>query len=213
MCSLTLAFIFWEMSTDLRVPIHNSLPTSTVTLEHVETRLVLDRCREWLFDENHENGLNLNSLRDALRQLQIPAPLSTSLRFLYLDYANYLNDVFLFDHVLDLHNVFVAVYNLIVRELPKEMRETAQNSYEARTFLDGVDLDNIVELVELLKNALSNRVQIAFRDAERWGLILDVRGGGFNRLLNAADVPLKCGLGLLWRVLRGDTDLRPAERR
>lgn len=200
-----------EMSSDLRIPIVGKLELSSLSIRHIETRLVLDHCRKWLFDEDHENGLSLKALQDALRNLQLPTPLSTSVRFLFLDYANCLGDVFLFDHVMDLHDVLVAVYDLLVRRLTKNMTEGVKSAYEARTFLDGADLDNIVEMVELLRSALSNRIQMGFREAERWGITLDIRGGGFNRLLNAADVPLKCGLGLLWRVIKGDSRLKPSD--
>ncbi len=200
-----------EMCSELRIPITDKVELNLPGSRHIETRLVLDYCRKWLFGEDHENGLCLKSLQDALRKLQLPAPLSTSIRFLFLDYANCLADVFLFDHVVDLHDMFVAVYDLIVRRLTKNMDDRVRSAYEARTFLDGADLDDIVELIELLRSALSHRAQIAFREATRWGITLDVRGGGFNRLLNAADVPLKCGLGLLWRVVKGDTRLKPSD--
>jgi len=196
-----------EMSTDLRVPLIAKVPLSSSRPGHIDTRLVLDSIKKGLFNEDHERGFSLRRLRSALTELQIPTPLSTTITFLFLDYANCLSDGFLFDHTLDLHDVFTAVYGLIARRLPEKMREQVKSAYDARTFIDAADLDHLVELIDLLKNALSNRVQVAFREAERWGITLDVRGGSFNRLLNAADVPLKCGLGLLWRVVRGDTDL------
>lgn len=196
-----------EMSTDMRIPLLKGVELSSPQEGHVETRLVLDRIKTWLLDEDHEKGFSIRRLQNALTEIQLPEPLSTSVNFLFLDYVTYLSDVFLFDHVVDLHDVFTAVYGLIARRLPDDMKRQVKSSYDARTFLDAADLDHIVELIDLLRSALSNRVQVAFREAERWGITLDVRGGSFNRLLNAADVPLKCGLGLLWRVAQGYTDL------
>jgi len=196
-----------EMSSDLRIPLIKGVKLSYPRLGHVETRLVLDRIKAWLLDEDHEKGFSIKRLQNALTEIQLPEPLSKSVVFLFLDYVNCLSDVFLFDHVIDLHDVFSAVYGLIARRLPELMKRNVKSSYDARTFLDVADLDHTVELIDLLRNALSSRVQVAFREAERWGITLDIRGSSFNRLLNAADVPLKCGLGLLWRVVRGDTDL------
>jgi hypothetical protein len=67
------------------------------------------------------------------------------------------------------------------------------------------DIENLLSLFKLLQNALANRVQIAFLGAERWNRSIDIRGIGLNKILSAADSPLKCGLGILRRVIKGDT--------
>jgi len=68
-------------------------------------------------------------------------------------------------------------------------------------FLDTDDLEDLVELIELIQNALANRVQITFTAAERWNATVDARGIGLDRVISAADAPLKCGLGMLRRVM------------
>lgn len=68
------------------------------------------------------------------------------------------------------------------------------------SFLGTDDLENLVELTDLLQNALGNRIQITFNAAERWNATVDVRGIGLDRIISAADAPLKCGLGILRRI-------------
>lgn len=250
-----------DLSTDLRIPIP-LLPESMRQVdskEHIEIRRVLETLRRDLFEA--EGGrFNLNTLSNSMNMIRIPSPLSTAIGYLYTDLAYYLTDLFLFESVLDLYDIFTALYRLLVEELPKSLKtkltehlckvigkdkaeifETLlfevdghkngedndgslenlrkkwqielEKKQELRSDLDSIclnflgndDIENLVELKELMRNALSNRVQIAFREAERWNVTVDARGIGLDRIMSAADVPLKCGLGLLRRVMNKKT--------
>jgi len=173
----------------------------------------------------------------------MPSPLSTAIVYLYTDFANYLTDTFLFESVLDLYDIFTALYKLLTEQLPtsleerlfnrlckelgeersnelkgdlflkndkeKNLRKELEDNPRLRADLDSIclsflsnnDLDDLVELIELIQNALSNRVQISFSGAERWNVTVDARGIGLDRITSAVDVPLKCGLGMLRRVM------------
>lgn len=199
-----------EGCSELRIHIAKDIEIPRIKSGHVEIRSVFDHLKNALFQQRLKGGFNIKELRDSVRKLQLPTPLSSSVIYLYIDYANCLGDAFLFDSVLDLHDIFTTIYQLLTQRLPKAMDRKVKASYQARAFLSTEDFENLVELLGLLQNALAHRIQIAFREAERWDVTLDIRGGGFNRLLNAADVPLKCGLGLLRKVMLFD---KPKEAR
>lgn len=199
-----------EASSELRIPIAKDIKLPQMGDGHVEIRSVFDHIRSTLFEKKVKEGFNLEVLRDSIRKLQLPVPLSSSVVYLYIDYANCLGDAFLFESVLDLHDIFTAVYRLLTEKLPAEMDLRVREPYQARAFLSTEDFEDLVELVGLLQGAMAHRIQVAFREAARWSVTLDIRGGGFNRLLSAADVPLKCGLGLLRKVMLFD---EPKEKR
>jgi len=219
-------FIKYTMGvwTDLRVPVPLSLLTDIITetspedkeqrKKHKYIQSVLADIREKLFEKKRAK-LCLNKLVDSLRKIRLPAPLSHSIIYLYNDFARYLCDCFTFDSVLDLYDIFLTTYLLLTEKLPKSLQAKLKTladikkdgDAQCRVFLSEEDIGNIVELVDLMQAALAHRVQIAFREAERWNYAIDVKGGGLDRLLNAADVPLKCGLGILKRVIAGWTDL------
>ncbi len=56
-----------------------------------------------------------------------------------------------------------------------------------------------------MENSLQRRTQMGFRQAQRWHEALDMRGD-YNRLVNAADVPLKCGFSILRRIMLGQVE-------
>lgn len=227
----------YEISTEIGVPIPITAKKGLPGLlwkeinneDHLQIECILSQLQNNIFGKPGNNLSFVEQLRNSLRILQIPAPLSGAIVYLYIDYANYFSDPFLCDNVLDLYDLFVAVYNLIAIKLP-ELLEKTQNDNSAGDdphfssyFYDNVfcgmdNINDLVDLVDLMENALSHRVQIGFRSAERWNNNLDVRGGGLEQLMNAADAPLKCGLGILRRIMCGDTDvywpegLSPQER-
>ena len=174
--------------------------------------------------------------------LAVPAPTIRRAGH-YADYANYLTDPFLFEAVLDVHDLFVALNSLITETLPGSLRDRLvtelnqalgpqkvaelqlqdelftehqerlsrvleedvrlRNRLDSicRSFLTTNDLDDLAVLVDAMQNSLANRVQITFREAERWNVTVDARGVGLDRILSAADTPLKCGLGMLRRLM------------
>lgn len=246
-----------DICTDLRIPIPvlPKLMQKVDESEHMELRRTLYTLRKDLFED--ENGhFDLKTLSNKMNIIRVPSPLSSGIMYLYTDFANYLTDAFLFDSVLDLYDIFTALYRLLTEELPNSLEEklykhmckefgedkaggfkvrlfegdghkngeeededlrNARNEWqgvlkkrpELRADLDAMclnflstdDLEELVELIELMQNALSNRVQISFSAAERWNVTVDARGIGLDRITSAADAPLKCGLGMLRRVM------------
>ena len=226
--SLPLATHILESCTELRVPIsifeseekkHVGIKVTKTGKGHTDIRWILDEIRNKLFSEEVEHSkrkgsFNIYALRKNIRKIRVPVPLSSSLVYLYIDFANYLCDPFLFDCVVNLYDIFVAAYQLLTEKLPRALDKKLSKTKDevtadraARAFLSAEDIEGLVELVELLQNALSLRVQTAFQEAERWSAIIDVRGSGLERILNAADAPLKCGLGILRRVMIGNTEV------
>ena len=242
-----LAVDMQEVCTHLRIPFP-ILPEAMRKMQpnrHIEMRSLLHNLCQHVFKDSEL--MNLKDLTDSIRILRIPSPLSSSIRYLYSDFCNYLSDPFLSDSVLDLYDIFKALHRLLTHDLRNSLRgklvarlervlgseaiiegdledelfadrqENLKNVYEEHsqlrgqldgiclTFLDKDDLDSLVELVEVMQNAISNRVQITFREAERWNATVDVRGIGLDRIVSAADVPLKCGLGILRRVMNDIT--------
>jgi len=172
---------------------------------HVSMRIVLHDVRKKLF-EGKDSYFSLIRLRGCLRTLQIPVPLSTAIYYLYVDYARYLSDPYLFESVIDLYDIMTASYELITKTLPEELKKQ-DNVQTLRPRLCDEDYESLVELAQLLHDALFYRSQATYKEAQRGGFTVDVRGTGFGRLLSAADAPLKCGLGLLRRVMNGETDV------
>lgn len=70
-----------------------------------------------------------------------------------------------------------------------------------RGFLGTEDLDDLAVLTDAMQNSLANRVQITFREAERWNATVDARGTGLDRIISAADAPMKCAFGMLKRLM------------
>jgi hypothetical protein len=231
-----------DACTEVRIPIP-ILPrvmAETDYTAHADIKVVLETLRKSLF-ENNDGYLSINRLTDCMRIVRVPSPLSSAIRYLYADFANYLSDHFLFESVLDLFDAFVAFRTLLVEDLPDllrrrliaqmsdfpstrrrdvpdseyfadeqpNMRQALYGDTARREQLDSIclgflspeDLQDLVGIVELLQNALANRVQITFSAAERWNATVDARGIGLDRMMSAADAPLKCGLGMLRRVM------------
>ncbi len=202
------------MSTILRVPILFTDIQRTEN-DHMDMRSVLTMLQDKLFLEEG-SPLELNRLRNSLGQIRISAPASQAVVDLFAEYASCIADPFLVERVIDLFDVFCATYELLARELPKRLQERIHDKapktpteadHICHVFLQDPDIHDLVELVGVLQNALTHRLRPAFRDAKRWGTSLDTRGGNVDKLVNAADAPLKCGLGILRRVMNGWTDI------
>lgn len=211
-----------EICTSMEIPILFASPKDKM-LKHGDMRSVLSLLEERLFI-NSKGTFSLTKLYASLRKIRISAPLSHCIINLFTDFASCIGDPFLFERVLDLYDIFATSYKLLAQELPSalmdELKELNKgqdipaNYHICRAFLSNDDIENLVELVELLENALSHRIQIGFRDAKRWSTSLDVKGGSLDKLINAANSPLICGLGILRRVMNGWTEAyQPPEKR
>lgn len=149
--------------------------------------------------------LSLDKLQASLRELCIPMQLSATILNLYLDFTKSLSNPFLFDNVLDLYDLFASVHRLIVEDRGKAIEAyliKVPDEPNARfTFLNATDIRDLTAITDLMENALTRRMQLGYQQARRWQEAIDI-GGGLIRMVHASDVPLKCGLSMLRRVLR-----------
>ncbi|MFO0847184.1 MAG: hypothetical protein U0871_01310 [Gemmataceae bacterium] len=162
------------------------------------------RCFEQA-DEQPAPPLCMASLDARMRGLSLPVSLRRATHYLFQIYAHCLSDPFLFDSVLDLHDTFATLHNLLCRILP-----AAPDGGTDRGPLTSRDLNQLEALLTALHGALTHRIAISLPNWEARDMAIDFRGG-LNRLLAAADVPLKCGLGLL-RRLTGSGEPPPRNR-
>ena len=206
-----------DLCTDLSIPIHkkdigesSKNENQVAKIAHVNLSLILNELRDELFAEKGE--LSIKKLQSSIRDLELPAPLSSSLVYVYSDYAKFLGDPIIFDNVLDLFGVFCAVYHLFTSELPRErdcFLEKYSNDDEIQeskrlSFLSSDDIEEITALVNLLENSLQHRTLMGFREAERWHKAIDIKSG-LNQLVNATAVPLICGLSILKKLILNKT--------
>lgn len=171
-------------------------------LDHMGCRLFgrsSDTCKSKNSPPVARGRLDIHILQDKLRQIGAPYSIRRTILYLFQVFANCLADPFLFDGVLDLYDTFVALHSLIAGDLARE-HELLDTEDEKRTFFDEKKVDELSSLVETLQNALMHRVHMALPDAEMRDMAVDFRGG-LNQLVAAADVPIKCGLGLVRWVM------------
>jgi len=173
---------------------------------HFDLRPILSEMGKCLLQER-SGDLSIVKLRESIRRLRLPSPLSSAIFYLYADFAKSLADAYVFDQVLDLYDIFRAVHGLFCRELPKSLEarlkraggDSVLREWACLSMLTTSDIREITDLIELIENSLEHRTRIGFREIERWQPAIDYKGG-LNKLIHAADAPMLCGLGLLKRV-------------
>lgn len=201
-----------DLFTELFVPIPRVLPfqryESKLPASHVNLRPLLAELRVAVFQKD-ASPLSLSSLKQSLESMRIPLPIRTAVMQCYADFAIALGDPMLFDNVLDVYDIFAAVHRLFTQEMQESLdtRLSGKQHLESRrlAFLDEGKMQEITAIVELIEDALKRRTDVGFRQARRSQEAIDSRGG-FNRFISAIDVPIKCGLGLLRRVLAEGVD-------
>ena len=200
-----------DLMTEVYVPILLTENDKQEHINHVNMYPLLAEIRKRVFLRKGKDAeLALDILQEKIKYLQIPSPLSTFIVNLYSDFARSLSDPFLFDNVLDLYDLFRAVYRVLTEEMPQKLNALINKCIDnatikasrRMTYMSENKIHEITVLVNLMENALQRRTQMGFRQAQRWHEALDMRGG-YNRLVNAADVPLKCGLSILRRIMMG----------
>ena len=197
-----------DISTDLLIP--TPIFSEQISEYKLDLNFVLKSMSERLFKSSSTNNakLDLNKLRNSIRRCRFPAPLSSWLLYMYSNFARCLGDSFHFDDVLDLVGMFESVYCLFVQEFQELLdaqlfgakKDRSKEEYICLSFLTEDYIYHIEDLLSLMENALIQRAQMGFRDAERWQKSIDMKGW-FNRLINAADAPLQCGLDVLKGIM------------
>jgi len=90
-------------------------------------------------------------------------------------------------------------------DLPRPPTRGEQEA-QALSCLTADNLLALSDLVHLLQRALKYRTQMGFRYPQRWQMAIDEKWG-LNKVVNGADAALMCGLGVVRRVLQGETDI------
>lgn len=174
---------------------------------------LLARLRRDVFgkDEFGKDGLlSIDVLKSTLAELRLPSPLRGALVRSFTDFAKAMSDPLLFDNVLDIYDLFAAAHRVLTCEMDQKVLKAVEEAgpsgiarESARlSLLSEEGVGEIIALAELLEDALRRRTEVGFRQARRWQEAIDSRGG-FSKLISAADVPIKCGLDVIRRLMRG----------
>ncbi|HEX3151202.1 MAG TPA: hypothetical protein VHR66_24200 [Gemmataceae bacterium] len=170
---------------------------------HKSIMPLLDHLRQSIFGAAPINSsralIDIESqLPKQLRVLSLPSSLRRTIRYFYQDFARCLSDPFLFEGALDLFDTFYSLHHLLCHVLPQYANEGVHAT--GRGLMTSDDLKQLEDLLRAIHNAVSHRVAFSQPHWETRDEAVDFRGG-LNRLVAAADVPLKCGIGVLRRLL------------
>jgi len=157
--------------------------------------------------EREPETLCVETLREAMQRLGVPSPLRGTIEYMYGNYAKCLADPLFFEGVLDLYDTFRELHWTVTEFLPGEQdrfREELPGPKGRRGalsdgFFDSDMVDALGDFVDALQNAATHRISVR-PSMEMCDWAIDFRGG-LNQLVAAADVPLKCGIGL-WKYCR-----------
>lgn len=192
--------------------------------QHGQISRVLKETKERLFgtaprtngprtNPDHDKGaMDVSYLREKLRELRVPRPLIRTIGYLYQNFAHCFGDRLHFESCLDLYDAFATLYVLLTKDLPEE-QEALTQEHRKVDFFDEYRVEELSRLADALDDALRHRIYSGAPGAEARDIAVDFRGG-LNQVVAAADVPLKCGLGILKRAMEmaGDTKKEEEKR-
>jgi hypothetical protein len=152
-------------------------------------------------------------------RLGVPSPLGRTIEYMYGNYARCLADPVFFESVLDLYDSFRELHWALTEFLPGEQdvfRKQRHGEEEPRAmvsdgFFDSDMVDVLGDFVDALQNAAAHGLSVQ-PGSEIYDWAIDFRGG-LNQLVAAADVPLKCGIGLWKYCRRSDFGVKPTPLR
>lgn len=143
--------------------------------------------------------LDLRRLRNAPRKYGMPRSLRRAVEFLYQDFATLIADPFLFDVVLDLYDSFATLHAVLTDHLPRILARP--DASRQRRVLEEGRVVQLSMLVEAMQNAMGHRMVGVYPETRLHDTAIDFRAG-LNQIVFAADVPMKCGLGLLRKFVQ-----------
>ncbi len=190
----------------------HSLKKDIINHPHVNLRPILTTLKEALFES--QNGvISISILRGSIKQLRIPAPLSSGLAYLYSDFSKALSDPFLFANVIDLFEIFKALHKLISGDLIDELNQYLKEyEHDKRlkelkrlSFLDEIDIQELTSLVKLLSNALQHRTCLGVNDVQKWHIPFNFKGI-LNKLVTLSSVPMTCSLEIIRCIIANRFD-------
>ena len=204
-----------QLRTDLSIPIPLLKHNNSIG-EHIHIKPILSEIKNYMFSHHigNEKGkkgpFSILILKDVIKNLRIPAPLSSSILYIFVDFVKCFKDPNLFYNILDLYDTYNAFYHYLVDKLDCEIKtkikqEDVQDNelfieLAKLSFLSDRDCYELTEISCGLENALHHRTRMTYSSSEWWNRVIDFKGE-VNQLINAADVPLKCGLSILRRVI------------
>jgi hypothetical protein len=142
-------------------------------------------------------GMDLDLLKQTPRLYGVPVSLRWTLEYIYQNYAILTADPFLFDVVLDLYDTFATLHAVLTRHLPAARRRQLNRKPDQWLgALDAGRVEQLAMLAQAIQNAMVHRMANAYPEARLRDMAVDFRGG-LNQLVMAADVPVKCGMGLV----------------
>lgn len=167
-------------------------------LPQAQRRLCLTVAREY----GPESGkLSLPSLKHRLREYGLPLSLRRSIEHLFQDFATLLADPFLFEMVLDLYDSFLALHATLTCHLPElRKRQTREGIGYGRAYLRREHVEQLSMMADAIQSALSYRIAKAYPESQVRDTAMVFRCG-FQQILLGAEAVVKCGLGLLRRVV------------
>ncbi|MEZ6033193.1 MAG: hypothetical protein R3C17_08885 [Planctomycetaceae bacterium] len=136
-------------------------------------------------------------LHERMRTYGVPPVLRRTIECLFQDFSMLLGDYLAFDCVIDLYDAFASLHATLTEHLPRvRARELGTRWQSTVPLLDASRIEHLSRYVGALKIALDHRMAHALKDSSYRDMEIELRGG-LNQIIAAADVPLKCGLGLL----------------
>jgi hypothetical protein len=147
--------------------------------------------------------LSIEKLRRGMKQCGVPTALRRLIESLYENFATLIADPFLFDTVLDLYDALATFHAILSEHLPRvRAAELHRDPTDRLGMLDRPRIEQLAAYAHALYDAMKHRLAKAYMEPSVRDMAIDLRGG-LNQVLMAADAPLKCGLGLVRRFVRG----------
>ena len=163
--------------------------------KHFSTSEVLRKIQQRVFcldgrDNAPLGSLGLTKLAEELRRLRVPTSLRLSISYLYQNAAALFADPYAYDLVLDVYDSLDAFYYVLTTtRSPIGDTTTSANAFTEE------EIGEIAEFLDAMNSALSHRIARGYAEAKTRDMAVDFRGA-LNQIIAAADVPVKCGLGL-----------------
>jgi hypothetical protein len=199
-----------DFATEISVPIPRMIGSGVrsdrmlegpVQAGHLAGSAVLREIRRRVFHTSRATAgsgrLDIDILRDSLRALGVPSALRRTTAFLFQNFGTLLADPFLYDAVLDVYDPLAALHAVLT-----DGYRAGTNRHGPRMVAGEETSREIAEFVEAINNAMTHRVLKPHLAARVRDMGVDFRGA-MNQIVSAADVPLKCGLGLLRKFALG----------
>ena len=164
---------------------------------HFSTSEVLHEVQHHLFyDEGGE--LCWEELQKHLVRHRIPSSLRTSISCLYQNAAVLFADPYTCDLMLDVYDSLRAFYFLL-----EKWPVSSTNDGANKPPFSEDELEQIAAFVDAINSAISHRISHGYATSKNRDMAIDFRGA-LNHLIVAADVPVKCGIGLFRKYSKGN---------